>query len=92
MTEDGQPGFRKPGADTVYPFKGRITINGTIYADGRYESGGKYFWATYASLNFSIVIEDEKINTKTFETSGNLETRSYSQIKSRIILNSITAG
>lgn len=93
-TEDGQPGFRKPGADTVHPFKssGKITINGTIYADGRYESGGKYIWATYASLNFAIVIENEKINTKTFETSGNLETRSYNQIKSRIILNSITAG
>lgn len=23
MTEDGQPGFRKPGADTVYPFTNR---------------------------------------------------------------------
>lgn len=30
MTEDGQPGFRKPGADTVYPFKAAYKINCSV--------------------------------------------------------------
>ena len=30
MTEDGQPGYRKPGADTVYPFKAAYKINCSV--------------------------------------------------------------
>lgn len=30
MTEDGQPGYRKPGADTVHPFKAAYKINCSV--------------------------------------------------------------
>ena len=54
MTEDGQPGFRKPGADTVYPFKQVDSGSGTVSNSAYYriELGyrPKYF-AGYAKNN-----------------------------------------
>lgn len=32
-TEDGQPGYKKDGADTVYPFSSTPTTNGTFFAN-----------------------------------------------------------
>ena len=33
LTEDGQPGYKKAGADTVYPFSGSVQkVSGTFYA------------------------------------------------------------
>ncbi len=80
----------KVGADAVFPFSGKLTIRGTMYAEARVYNGSSYTWTNFTTKSVVFSAENGQTNITIESGNGNVSGRSIDFIRSRLVINSVS--